>query len=101
VPTVGPARLDETHPAAHVTLAALAIRDADIGLGQLWSLAHHYPVRHWFALGTAFELVDVAAIVAYRKRLPSTWTPDAWNFLGMAGLVAGVLVAALPEPAPS
>jgi hypothetical protein len=81
-----------------VALAAFAIRDAGMGVGLLWSLARGYPVRHWYLLGIAYELVDVTAVIASKDRLsPPSWTPYAWNVIGLVGILGGAVVAAIPD----
>jgi hypothetical protein len=74
-------------------LRAFGTRDAVIGLGMLWSLHRKHPVRHWFVLGVALELVDTTITARKRLRKPSGSPPDAWELLTAAGLFGGVLVA--------
>ena len=78
-----------------VALQAFAVRDAALGLGMLHSLATHQPVRKWFRLGLAFELVDSGATLLNRRELPEGSVPDAWALLGIGGLVGGAVVAVL------
>ena len=77
-----------------VALQAFAVRDLALGVGMLRGLVRNEPVRHWFRLGVAFELVDAGATIVQRRHLPSTRVPDAWALLGVAGLVGGAVVAA-------
>lgn len=62
--------------AARVTQPAFAVRDTAIGIGIVYSLRQHHPVRHRFILGIALELVDLAATVPNRDRLPAGRFPD-------------------------
>ncbi|WP_156959751.1 hypothetical protein [Nocardia sp. BMG51109] len=80
--------------AVHLPMRALGLRDAVIGIGTLWSLRRGQPVRHWFTLGVAIELIDASVTVNKRYRLGNTGHPDAWELLTAAGLVGGVIVAA-------
>ncbi|MBF6329912.1 hypothetical protein [Nocardia transvalensis] len=75
-------------------MRALGLRDAVIGIGTLWSLRRRQPVRHWFVLGVAVELVDASVTLNKRRRLGATGHPDAWELLTAAGLAGGVIVAA-------
>lgn len=76
-------------------MRAFAVRDLALGLGMLRGLARREPVRHWFRLGIAFELVDAGATVLYRRELPDGPVPDAMAALGAFGLVGGAIVGAL------
>lgn len=78
-----------------VALAAFAVRDAAIGAGILRGLVRREPVRQWFRLGLAFEVVDGGATVLRRRELPPGRVPDAWAALGLAGFAGGAIVAAL------
>jgi hypothetical protein len=68
-----------------VALQAFAVRDAAMGIGILYSLATGRPVRMWFRLGLAFEIVDSAATVWNRRDLPEGPVPDAFALLGLGG----------------
>ena len=80
-----------------VALQAFAIRDAALGIGMLRALARGEPVRRWFRMGLAFELVDSGATWVHRKDLPEGPVPDLWALLGGIGLAGGAVVAALLE----
>lgn len=80
-----------------VALQAFAVRDLGLGIGILRGLARNEPVRHWFCLGIAFELVDAGGTLRHRRDLPDGGVPDAWALLGLSGLVGGVIVALLLE----
>jgi hypothetical protein len=75
-----------------VALQGLAVRDALIGVGQLHSLRKGYPVRDWFRLALAFELVDSVATMQQRRHLPDTPFPDAVALFGLAGIIGGAAV---------
>ncbi|MFD7841485.1 hypothetical protein ACFV4K_00915 [Nocardia sp. NPDC059764] len=46
-------------------------------------------------IGTAIEVVELAAIARNRSELPPTLTNKAWSMATAAGLLGGALVAAL------
>jgi len=75
-----------------VALQAFAVRDALIGLGQLYSLRKGYRVRHWFQLALAFELTDALATLQQRKHLPDTQFPDAVALFALSGIIGGAAV---------
>ena len=83
-----------------VALRAFAVRDAALGIGMLRALRRGEPVRHWFQLGLAFELVDTGATLLHRSELPEGRGPDAWALLGVAGEVGGLAVALLLDDPP-
>ncbi|MFE7745553.1 hypothetical protein [Nocardia sp. NPDC057455] len=66
---------------------------------MLCSLAAGKPVRHWFAVGTTIEVVALAAIGTNRKQHPATPVGMAGSAATAAGLLGGVLIAALLDPA--
>jgi hypothetical protein len=78
-----------------VAMQAFAVRDLALGLGMLRALSRGEPVRHWFRLGVAFELVDAGATVLNRRELPDGPIPDAIAVLGAFGLGGGPVVGAL------
>ncbi|MFF2555495.1 hypothetical protein ACFVUS_31125 [Nocardia sp. NPDC058058] len=80
---------------ATVLRPAFAVRDAVLGVGTLWALATGKPVRHWFVVGTAIEVVELTAIVRNHSELPQTLTNKGWSTVTVAGLLGGALVAAL------
>ncbi|MGW4352215.1 hypothetical protein ACWELJ_08985 [Nocardia sp. NPDC004582] len=80
---------------ATVLRPAFAVRDAVLGVGALWALATGKPIRHWFVIGTAIEVVELTAIARNRSELPPTPTNKAWSMATAAGLFGGALVAAL------
>lgn len=86
-----------TRGGGRVALEAFAVRDLALGIGMLRGLARDEPVRHWFRLGIAFELVDAGATLRHRRDLPDGPVPDAWALLGVGGLIGGAVVAALLE----
>ncbi|WP_330181569.1 hypothetical protein OHB26_35185 [Nocardia sp. NBC_01503] len=79
--------------ASSLPTRAFGTRDVVIGLGTIWSLRRGHPVRHWFILGVALELVDATVTLNKRERLGVTGRPDTWELLTAAGLAGGVLVA--------
>jgi hypothetical protein len=78
-----------------VALQAFAVREAAIGIGLLRLLATGGPVRLWFRLALAFEVVDAAATAAQRRELPDTGFPDAVALFALSGVVGGSAVALL------
>ncbi|MEU6582217.1 hypothetical protein [Nocardia sp. NPDC046763] len=80
--------------ASSLPTRAFGTRDVVIGLGTLWSLRRGHPVRHWFVLGVALELVDATVTLNKRARLGRTGPPDTWELLTAAGLAGGIMVAA-------
>lgn len=78
-----------------VAMQAFAVRDLALGMGILRGLARDEPVRHWFRLGIAFELVDAGATVLHRQDLPEGRVPDAMALLGAFGFAGGAVVGAL------
>lgn len=84
-----------TRGGGRVALQAFAVRDLVLGAGMLRALARNEPVRHWFRLGLAFEVVDAGATLRFRGDLPDGRVPDAWAVLGFAGLAGGAVVPAL------
>ncbi|MTE12549.1 hypothetical protein [Nocardia aurantiaca] len=79
--------------ASSLPTRAFGTRDVVIGLGTIWSLRRGHPVRHWFVLGVALELVDATVTLRKRQRLGVTGRPDTWEMLTAAGLAGGILVA--------
>jgi len=75
-----------------VSLQAFAIRDALVGLGQIYSLRRGHPVRHWFQLALAFELTDALATISQRRHLPDGPFPDAVALFALSGIVGGAAV---------
>ena len=75
-----------------VALQAFAVRDALVGLGQLQALRKGNPVRDWFRLALAFELVDAAATLHQRRHLPDTRFPDAVALFALSGIIGGAAV---------
>ncbi|MFE3983171.1 hypothetical protein ACFXPR_01685 [Nocardia tengchongensis] len=80
--------------ASSLPTRAFGTRDVVIGLGTVWSLRRGHPVRHWFVLGVALELVDATVTLNKRGRQGITGPPDTWELLTAAGLAGGILVAA-------
>ena len=80
-----------------VALQAFAVREAALGFGIMRSLKAGYPVRHWFRLGIAFEIVDAAATAAQRRELPSGGLPDAVTLFAASGAVGGAMLGLLLE----
>ena len=80
-----------------VALDAMGIREVVIGVGQLHALRSGAPVRPWFALGTALEVVDAVSTIRQRDRLPDSFVPDAISGLALSGIAGGALVALLLE----
>jgi hypothetical protein len=78
-----------------VAVQAFAIREAVVGIGILRALQQRQPVRHWFALGTSFEIVDAAATLRQRSTLPDGAVPDAVALFALSGIAGGGAVALL------
>jgi hypothetical protein len=78
-----------------VALKAFAVREAALGVGMLHSLAKRHPVRRWFRLGLAFEIVDSGSTLLHRRELPAGRDPDKWALLAASGLIGGGTVALL------
>jgi len=75
-----------------VALQAFGVRDALVGVGMLQSLRKGYPVRPWFRLALAFELVDAAATIQQRRHLPNTRIPDGIALFALSGIIGGAAV---------
>ena len=75
--------------AGRVAVQAFGVRDALVGLGQLYSLRKGYPVRHWFQLALAFELTDALATMRQRRHLPDGPVPDAVALFALSGIIGG------------
>ena len=75
-----------------VAVQAFGIRDALVGVGQLYSLKKGYRVRHWFQLALAFELTDALATLQQRHHLPDTRYPDAVALFALSGIIGGAAV---------
>jgi len=87
--------------AGRVAVQAFAVRDALVGIGQLYSLRKGYRVRHWFQLALAFELTDALATLQQRRHLPDTPAPDAVALFALSGIIGGAAVGfGLDEQAP-
>ncbi len=76
---------------------AFGMRDLVIGSGSLWSLYRKHPVRHWFVLGVALELIDASVTLDKRRITGNSGAPDTWELLTAAGLMGGLMVALLLE----
>jgi hypothetical protein len=75
-----------------VALQAFAVREAAVGAGQLRSLSTGRPVRLWFRLGVAFEVVDAVATMRQRRSLPDGPVPDAVALFAASGVIGGAAV---------
>lgn len=74
-----------------VALRALAVRDLVLGVGTLSALGSKAPVRRWFQLGVAVEIVELAAIKRRKRELgPAV---GAWTAVTAMGAVGGAMVA--------
>ena len=78
--------------AGRVAVQAFGVRDALVGVGQLYSLQKGYRVRHWFQLALAFELTDALATMRQRRHLPDTRFPDAVALFALSGIIGGAAV---------
>jgi hypothetical protein len=74
---------------------AFGARDVVIGAGTLVALYRNHPVRHWFVLGVGLELIDASVTLNKRRVTGNSGAPDTWELLTAAGLVGGLVVAAL------
>ena len=83
---------DADEGAGRVAVQAFGVRDALVGLGQLYSLRKGYRVRHWFQLALAFELTDALATLRQRRHLPDTPFPDAVALFALSGIIGGAAV---------
>ena len=80
-----------------VALDAMGIREVVIGLGQVHALRRGHPVRAWFGLATALEVVDAVSTHRQRDGLPDSSGPAAIALLALSGIAGGALVALLLE----
>lgn len=74
-----------------VALRAMAVRDLVLGVGTLSALWADVPVRRWFQIGVAVEIVELAAIRRRKRELgPAV---DAWTAVTAMGAIGGAVVA--------
>ncbi len=91
---LGPAVADG---GGRVALDAFAVREAALGVGVLRSLALGHPVRLWFRLGVAFEVVDAVATLRQRRHLPASRLPGAVALFAGSGAIGGIALGLLLE----
>ena len=65
---VGPEAAAE--PRLDAVVRAIGVRELILGAGIVSALARGRPVRKWLVAGVVADLVDTAATVAFRNRLP-------------------------------